>query len=120
MLKERALRLYEEDCSCAECILKACGEEYGIEISEDCLKSCEGFYNGLGIGGCCGALLGSIMAIGIFCDDISLDRLRLLDEFNSRLGSINCSKLRSPSGCEHIIEISCDILTELIDKDGKK
>ncbi len=120
MLKERALRHYEDDCGCAACILLACGEEYGKDISSDCLKSCESFCGGLGVGSLCGALLGSLMAIGIFCEDISTDKLIFMDKFNSRLGSMLCSKLRTSDGCGHIIEISCDILSELIDKDRKK
>ncbi len=120
MLKERALRHYEDDCGCAVCILLACREEYGGDISADCLRGCEGFCSGLGIGSLCGALLGSIMAIGIFCEDVALDRLIFMDRFNSRLGSMRCSKLRRSPGCGHIIEISCDILSELIDKDRKK
>ncbi len=120
MLKERALKHYAEDNSCAVCILLACAEEYGCDISEDCLCGCECFYNGLGIGSLCGAVLGSLMAIGIFCEDISLDRLIFMDKFSERLGSMRCPKLKSTVGCERIIEISCDILSELIDKDRKK
>ena len=120
MLKERALRLYDEDCGCAACILAACGEQYGADISEDCLKGCESFYNGLGIGGYCGAVLGSVMAIGIFCEDMPLKRLMFMESFSAKLGSMNCSELRSRTDCRHIIEISCDILSELIDKDEKK
>lgn len=120
MLKNRALKFYNEGFNCAKCILKACEEEYNIKISEDCHNSCNGLYNGLGIGSCCGVLLACIMIIGIMCDDVSYSRLEMIERFKCEFSSINCCIIKNKYCCEKIICVSCDILANIIDKDRKK
>lgn len=120
MLSERALEYYEGGFNCAQCILKACAEEYSVEISDDCYSACEGLYNGLGVGGCCGVLIACIMAVGILCDDVPFCRLEMVERFNSEFMSLNCCKLKRGEGCEILIEKSCNILDDIIDKGRKK
>lgn len=120
MLSERALGYYDEGFNCAVCVLKACRDEYNVKISEDCFNACEGLYNGLGVGGCCGVLIACIMAVGIFCDDASFYRLEMVERFNSEFLSLNCCKLKRGEGCEYLIEKSCSILEDIIDKGRKK
>lgn len=120
MLGERALELSEKGCNCALCILKACQEEYKFNLSEDCYKCCKGLYNGLGVGSCCGVLLGCIMAIGIICDDVARCRIEMVERFNIEFGAINCCKIRGSEDCNRIIKTSCDILADIIDKSTKR
>lgn len=120
MLGEKALKFNENGYNCAQCILKACEEEYGIKISEDCLNACNGLYNGLGVGRCCGVILACIMAIGIMCDNVPFYRLEMVERFNSKFNSLNCCNLKKEGRCDKIIEISCDILADIIDKGRKK
>jgi hypothetical protein len=72
-------------------------------------KMCIGLGSGLGIGGICGALLGSLMAAGFLCgDDYEKARLLILNDFGSRFKSLNCSGLNSfrdsDGGCEMIMK----------------
>lgn len=120
MLGEKALKFNEKGYNCAQCILKACEEEYEIKISEDCLNACNGLYNGLGVGRCCGVILACIMAIGIMCDDVPFYRLEMVERFNSEFNSLNCCNLKKGGKCNEIIEISCNILADIIDKGRKK
>ncbi len=120
MLSEWALKYYDEGCSCSQCILRACETEYNIKISDDCYAACEGLYNGLGIGSCCGVLLSAIMAIGIICDNAAYYRIEMAERFNLKFGSLNCCKLKNNNGCDFLIKNSCDILSDIIDKGRKK
>lgn len=120
MLGERALKFNQKGCNCAQCILMACQEEYNIKISDDCLNACEGFYNGLGVGGYCGVLLASIMAIVMLCDDVAYYRLEMVERFNNEFNTLNCYNLKKENSCKKIIEISCNILADIIDKGRKK
>ncbi len=120
MLSKKALEYYEEGFNCAQCVLKACEDEYSIKISEDCHNACEGLYNGLGVGGCCGVLIACVMAIGIICDDVPFCRLEMVERFKCEFFSLNCCNLKRGGGCEVLIEKSCNILNDIIDKGRKK
>lgn len=119
MLSDIALEYYEGGLSCSRCILKGCEEKYKIKISKDCLCACDGFRNGMGIGGCCGVLIACIMIIGIMCEDVSYYRLEMAERFNKELGNMNCCVLKGGTGCEKIILVSCNILEDIIKK-GRK
>lgn len=117
MLSDRALKFYNNGYNCAQCILKACEEEYSVKISEELLNSCNGLYNGLGVGGCCGVIIASIMVIGILCDNVPFCRLEMVERFNKEFSSLNCCQLKKKCKCDKIIIISCDILSDIIDKE---
>lgn len=120
MLSERALEYYKGGINCSQCILKACEDEYNFKISEDLYKACSGFYNGMGIGGCCGVLIACVMAIGILCDDVPYCRLEMVEKFNCKEGGMNCCKIKNNEGCESIIKNSCEVLADIIEKNSSK
>ena len=94
------------------CCLSVCEEimkHFEVNMSDDMKKMCVGLGSGLGIGGVCGALLGSLMAAGFLCgDNYEKARLLILNDFGSRFKSLNCSGLNSfrdsDGGCEVIMK----------------
>lgn len=55
------------DFYCSEAIVKAIKDEFDLPISDDIIKMASGFPVGIGGSGCsCGAVVGGIMAIGLF------------------------------------------------------
>ena len=60
----RATRYMSEGYTCAESVLRAVSEEYGIEINHPHVAM--GFGGGMGfMGEVCGAMTGAVMAIGL-------------------------------------------------------
>lgn len=65
MEKQRIARIYlEEDNNCAETILRAANEEYGLNLSDGDAKLIAAFGGGMGCGGTCGALAGALAVLG--------------------------------------------------------
>ena len=55
------------DFYCSESIVKTIKDEFNLPISDDIIKMASGFPVGIGGSGCtCGAVVGGIMAIGLF------------------------------------------------------
>jgi C_GCAxxG_C_C family probable redox protein len=55
------------DFFCSEAIVKTIKDEFGLDITDDVIKMASGFPVGMGGSGCtCGAVVGGIMAIGLF------------------------------------------------------
>ena len=55
------------DFYCSESIIKTIKDEFNLPISDDIIKMASGFPVGIGGSGCtCGAVIGGIMAIGLF------------------------------------------------------
>jgi C_GCAxxG_C_C family probable redox protein len=55
------------DFYCSEAIVKTIKDEFGLPVTDDVIKMASGFPVGMGGSGCtCGAVVGGIMAIGLF------------------------------------------------------
>lgn len=55
------------DFYCSEAIVKTIKDEFGLEVTDDVIMMASGFPVGMGGSGCsCGAVVGGIMAIGLF------------------------------------------------------
>lgn len=55
------------DFYCSEAIIKAIKDEFDLSISDDIIAMASGFPVGMGGSGCtCGAVVGGIMALGLF------------------------------------------------------
>jgi C_GCAxxG_C_C family probable redox protein len=103
--ESRSVQLFDQGLYCAESVLLAMAESHGID-SDWIPRIASGFCSGVaGTDGMCGALSGAIMGIGLAAGRMSeresLDacyaRVRsLLEEFESRFGSIRCADL---TGC---------------------
>lgn len=50
--------------NCAESVLRAANDEYGLGLDEKALVTAGGFGGGMGAGSSCGALCGAIQALG--------------------------------------------------------
>ena len=119
-----------KDLNCAESILYGANEAYDLGLSEKCLKTSAGFGGGLGIEEVCGALTGSIMALGVlFVEekahqsdiyDIDEDYLNI---FREKMGSIDCSYLKDnyrteEKGCDKVILEAAEVLDRIAEKYG--
>lgn len=123
MLKERATEYYKKGYNCAETIIRAANDEYGLGLTEDAMKLCGGFGGGMGCGKACGALCGGISAISaklIETNAHETPELRakctaLVAAFNRILGDTECKNLmrkyKSPeSGCLQTVLLGCEAL----------
>jgi hypothetical protein len=93
-------------------------------INADRHKLCEavrGISNGFGVGAMCSVPIACTMIIGLLYSneaDIKGKRLKFMLRFNKALGSFNCSSIQhSVKGCEQVIALGCDILSELLEGD---
>jgi len=67
-MRKKAEEYYRSgDFYCSEAIVKTIKDSFGITLSEDVVAMASGFPVGMGGSGCtCGAVIGGIMALGIF------------------------------------------------------
>lgn len=67
-IKKTAENYYRDgDFFCSEAIVKTIKDEFDLAISDDVIAMASGFPVGMGGSGCtCGAVVGGIMAIGLF------------------------------------------------------
>jgi C_GCAxxG_C_C family probable redox protein len=121
-MREKALQFYRKGCNCSQSILKAACIRFHAPISQQVLKMCSPVSTGFGTGCICCALIGAIMAFGLFFDEVTAKRLRiqLLDEFQQQYGSLNCATLSkngmNESVCEKIIGDIADMLEDIISR----
>src|SRR5699024_11372818 len=65
MDKRRIAQIYlEEDNNCAETLLRAASEAYGLDVSPEDTRLIAAFGGGMGCGGTCGALAGALAVLG--------------------------------------------------------
>ncbi len=67
-IRETAENYYRRgDFYCSEAIVKTIRDEFGLELPDEVIALASGFPVGMGQAGCtCGAIVGGIMAIGMF------------------------------------------------------
>jgi C_GCAxxG_C_C family probable redox protein len=67
-IRQKAEDYYRRgDFYCSEAIVKTIREEFHLPVSEDVVKMASGFPVGIGGAGCvCGAVVGGVMALGLF------------------------------------------------------
>ncbi len=128
MIRDRVRTYYVEgDMNCAEAVLHAANDEYGLGISDESFKLIGGFGGGLGCGSICGALTGGIAAIGQQTIETKAHDAKMLKErcaalvkdFNDRLGTDNCEELKAryrteDSRCLEIVLSAADALDEIL------
>lgn len=120
----------DKDLNCAETVLYAANEAYGLQLPQSALKLAAGFGGGMGINSTCGALTGGVMALsaifvkerGHESDYIKVLNAELFDSFKNKMDSIDCSYLkehyRSPQDeCHPIIVQAAQIVEALIDRE---
>jgi C_GCAxxG_C_C family probable redox protein len=64
LLENKATEYYLADYNCAEALLRAINDVYGLALPEESLKLVSGFGGGMGCQKACGALCSGIAALG--------------------------------------------------------
>ena len=133
MLIEKIEEYYKErDLNCAETMLYAANDVYGLELDKKALKMAAGFGGGMYIRSVCGALAGGVMVISrLFIKDRAHEspELRgLVEEFLHRycnkMGDINCSYLKEhyhneEVRCLNVIKEAGIILDDIVKRELK-
>jgi len=115
------------DLNCAETMLYAANEEYGLNLSKEAFKTMAAFGGGMAIEETCGVISGAIAVLGImFIVDRAheSDRVKNLtkeyiEAFKIKLGTENCKELKEAYRndevkCRKIIEEGAVILENII------
>ncbi len=127
-ISELALACHKQGYNCAESVLRAFRDRYGLALDGDALRIASGFGGGLGQAGCmCGALAGAVMVLGLLQGRTSPDQSRdpiygsareLHGLFAGRFGATCCRAVnRHPfgsseqkKGCYRVIGETADLL----------
>ncbi len=130
MLKERAKKYYlQENRNCAEAVLMAANEVYGLDIPPESIAMIGGFGGGMGCGGVCGALSGAVAAVGKRVietkahdtEGLSETCAALVEDFEKELGSTLCTELKAKyktedQRCAETVERAADVLERCMAK----
>lgn len=134
MLVEAVKKYYDEsyDLNCAETILYAANEVYGLELDKKALKTVAAFGGGMAIEETCGALTGALAVLGILYVENKAhesDRIKELtkesfQKFKDKLSTDNCKKLKElyrndEVRCSNIVIAAAEVLEEIINREGK-
>lgn len=106
-LSEQAVKRFNEGYNCAQAVLGAFSEKYGMK-QEDAYKIATGFGGGIRNGEACGAVTGGVLAISLKYGNSTLEEgntkmlcyqktLEFTGAFRERKGSIVCRDLL---GCD--------------------
>ncbi len=64
-MKEKARNYFlEQDCNCAESVLRAANDTYQLGVSQEDITLVSAFGGGMGCGKTCGALCGAMAVLG--------------------------------------------------------
>ena len=114
-MRKLAIEYYRNGYNCSQCILKAASVKFNFSLSKYCLKMCSPVSNGFGIKSTCSVLIAAIMVLGVMFNETCAKRLRIrfLNDFATKHGSLNCAHLKKDR-CEEIISSAADILEKII------
>ena len=127
MLKEKVLNYYlDQGMCCAESVLRASNDAYGLNIAQDDLILYTGFCGGMAAGSVCGCLAASIGVLSkkyVGRENFKEICRNYVAVFQEKLecGSFNCSVLEpkyktEESRCSACVSIASDALEEYIAK----
>jgi len=127
MLKDIAATYYNNNYNCAETLLRASNEYYGLNLNDRDMIMMGGYGGGMQVGSSCGTILGAIAALSIKYIEAKAHEsadigpvVRLLTEkFNEKFGSTLCKDIKpnyftKELRCGNTIAIACDILEETL------
>lgn len=128
MLREIAKKYYEMDYNCAETIVHAGNEYYGLGLCEHDMRMTVAFGAGLQVGDLCGALTGSACVISAkYIERRAHEQkkelhdvtLKLVRAFQEKLGSRLCAKIKAVHfdkevRCLNTVLIAADVLEQVI------
>lgn len=131
MLLDAAKKFYQADydLNCAETILYAANEAYGLNMDKKTLKTMAAFGGGMAVEETCGALAGSLAVLGVLFvkdrahenDKIKELATEFFERFRSKLSSDNCKKLKElyrndEERCSRIVFAAAEILDEMVEE----
>jgi C_GCAxxG_C_C family probable redox protein len=134
---QKAFEYHKSGFHCAEAVLKAIVEVYGNGSGRNILKIATGFGGGIGRTKqeICGAITGGVMAIGFLSGrsepgadwtEVSEMAAKLKRRFVQEHGTTKCCALLATFGpqknmlrCKQLSGEVADMLTDIIDKQGK-
>ncbi|MDR3239058.1 MAG: C-GCAxxG-C-C family protein [Clostridiales bacterium] len=125
-MREKALAFYREGYNCSQSILKAAEALYAVPMPEQSVDMCCCVNMGLGTGGLCCALIGSVMLFGLMFDEDEAKKLRieLMDMFYQQYGSLNCCLLSAngtnTTACEKIIADAAGMTQQIIEESRRQ
>ena len=115
---EKVLEFRKEGYNCAESIIKAVNEDTNLNIP---LSIASPFGGGMSVGGTCGAITGTLMAVGALKGRNSSDEKNntrvlskeIINKVKEKYGTIECIELkRRGVTCDEIIKYTYDTLKE--------
>jgi len=119
---DKVLEFHKEGYNCAESIIKAFNEDTGLDIP---VSIASPFGGGMTIGGTCGAITGTLMAVGALKgrntseeknDSRTLTK-EVIAKVKEKYGTLECIELKKKGvGCDEIIKFTYDILGEYTKK----
>jgi C_GCAxxG_C_C family probable redox protein len=133
MLLDTVMKYYDKsyDLNCAETMLYAANEEYGLGLGKKALKTMAAFGGGMGVEEACGAMTGALAVLGIlFVEDRAheSDRIKTLskefiESLRKKLSTDNCKKLKDlyrndDIRCSPIMEVAAKVLDEMVNREG--
>lgn len=117
----------KQDLNCAESMLFAGNEVYGLGLEQGKASPAAAFGGGMGIGHVCGALTGGLMVLSqLFVrekahesDTMKLVASTYLERFRGRYGSLMCDELKkdfhdASRGCAAVVALAADLLEEVV------
>ncbi|SCY72897.1 C_GCAxxG_C_C family probable redox protein [Lachnospiraceae bacterium XBB2008] len=120
---------YDQNYNCAETMIRAGNEYYGLELHDRDMIAFGGFGAGIQTGNTCGAILSAVSILSMRyvekkaheSTDIRPVTTALIRKFNERYGSVLCKDIKPQSfqpdiRCKHTIEAACDILEQVIEE----
>lgn len=132
MLKEKLKKYYSQEynLNCAETVLYAANDEYGLNIDKTGLKTMAAFGGGMGVEDVCGAITGALAVLGIvFVKDRAHESTKIkelskefIEIFREKLGTDNCRELKKQyrndeERCWRMIETAGEILEDIIKRE---
>lgn len=127
MLRDIAIKYYNDNCNCAEALLLAANEQYNLGLTDENIRLVGAFGGGMGCGRTCGALCGALAALGAMrittrahaASGLREQSAALVKAFEDKLGSTECTalmaKYKAPeTRCGLTVELAADVFEEFV------
>lgn len=126
MIEERAYEYFiNQGKNCAESVILAANDEYGLKLDETAIKAIGAFGGGIKCGSLCGALAGGAGAIGAKFIETDAHHCPALDEklpafiaaCTEKFGSQRCDEIKpkffkEDVRCLDVVQSACKILED--------
>jgi len=115
---DRVLEFHKEGYNCAESIIKTFNEDTKLDIP---VSIASPFGRGMAVGGTCGAITGTLMAVGALkgrntSEEKNNSRTltkEVINKVKEEYGTIECVELKKKGvTCDEIIKFTYDILSD--------